>query len=205
MGSFDYGHWPNPIVACFKCYKAFKDFPRVCPHCGGERHYMGTHFKAPKRSKTKEWQAIEMLYAAGVRFDVYDSHKNSWSNAYLAAGYGYNWSDFELWQVLAENGIGNKEQKDWRWTPQNYQFQGKRPTHPKDVPAYLERRNEKIIERITSVYQVCDRLNWSKPEVDAETLVKVDCCLKVRAENANLDVGAKSQIKGSAIFYIPDP
>jgi DNA-directed RNA polymerase subunit RPC12/RpoP len=58
--------------ACFRCRKSFKVKPREtrirCPQCGGEIHWMGRNFEAPKMSDVEQWRKVQALYAHGFRF-----------------------------------------------------------------------------------------------------------------------------------------
>lgn len=36
-----------------------------CPDCGGQSHYMGADFKAPKQSDVREWQQVEQFIRSG--------------------------------------------------------------------------------------------------------------------------------------------
>ena len=67
----------NCAFACLDCCKSFKrefnlgkSYPLelVCPNCGGSAHNFGRHFKAPKKSDTKQWQKIKFLFDHGFRF-----------------------------------------------------------------------------------------------------------------------------------------
>lgn len=40
----------------------------TCPDCGSQMAPMGWDFRPPKRSKTEEWQIIELLYNNGFAF-----------------------------------------------------------------------------------------------------------------------------------------
>lgn len=40
-----------------------------CPDCGGEAHFMGIDFKAPKRSDAKEWREIEGFIRSGKLYN----------------------------------------------------------------------------------------------------------------------------------------
>ena len=83
--------------ACFECRKSFKR-PRFsgafnrfmtsqqqrgqreeadnfeatrkykCPDCGGQAHFMGIDFKAPKRSDLKGWEKARVFIASGKVF-----------------------------------------------------------------------------------------------------------------------------------------
>jgi hypothetical protein len=39
--------------------------PYICPHCGGQCHFMGLDFKAPKISDTKAWREVEAFIRSG--------------------------------------------------------------------------------------------------------------------------------------------
>lgn len=39
-----------------------------CPDCGGQAHYMGIDFKAPKKSDIKEWRQVEEFIRSGKIF-----------------------------------------------------------------------------------------------------------------------------------------
>jgi hypothetical protein len=60
--------------ACFRCRKAFKQgFPRageaiLCPQCRQPMTNMGTDFKAPAQRERRQWQKVQQLAQAGVRF-----------------------------------------------------------------------------------------------------------------------------------------
>ncbi|WP_199699870.1 hypothetical protein [Deinococcus sp. RM] len=60
--------------ACFHCRKAFKQgFPRsgeatLCPQCRQPMTNMGTDFKAPAQREHRQWQKVQQLAQAGVRF-----------------------------------------------------------------------------------------------------------------------------------------
>ena len=59
----------NRKWACFDCRTTYNREHSVCPKCGGKMRFMGLYFKPPKRSKDKEWQAIETLIDAGVIYN----------------------------------------------------------------------------------------------------------------------------------------
>ncbi len=40
-----------------------------CPDCGGQAHYMGIDFKAPKESDTKEWRTVEEFIRSGKLYN----------------------------------------------------------------------------------------------------------------------------------------
>ncbi|WP_343758470.1 hypothetical protein [Deinococcus depolymerans] len=60
--------------ACFHCRKAFKQgFPRSghtlpCPQCRQPMTNMGTDFRAPAQRERRQWQKVQQLAQAGVRF-----------------------------------------------------------------------------------------------------------------------------------------
>lgn len=60
--------------ACFHCRKAFKQaLPRAgeatrCPQCRQPMTNMGTDFKAPAQHERRQWQKVQQLAQAGVRF-----------------------------------------------------------------------------------------------------------------------------------------
>lgn len=83
--------------ACFQCRKSFKrpqfvgsisrfmiseqrekqqneanEFERKrrykCPDCGGDAHYMGIDFKAPKKTDIREWNEAKMFIESGNLF-----------------------------------------------------------------------------------------------------------------------------------------
>lgn len=157
--SMDYSHYRcTPKMACFTCRKSFKhryyaSKNTVCPECGGKLHNMGTHFRPPKQSDVDHWQAVEMLYAAGVRFGVYDSHVNYWIEEYKQRG--AEMSRFELGQVLMDLSI--------RWQYSDRSSPGRRPSHPRDVPAFLEWWEEQELVRQRILLEVCEKLGVPPP------------------------------------------
>lgn len=36
-----------------------------CPDCGGDTHFMGQDFKAPKKSDVKAWRSVQAFIASG--------------------------------------------------------------------------------------------------------------------------------------------
>jgi hypothetical protein len=40
-----------------------------CPDCGGQAHFMGIDFKAPKKSDIKAWQAAEEYIRSGKLYN----------------------------------------------------------------------------------------------------------------------------------------
>jgi hypothetical protein len=36
-----------------------------CPDCGGETHFMGLDFKAPKRTDVKSWREVQAFILSG--------------------------------------------------------------------------------------------------------------------------------------------
>jgi hypothetical protein len=158
---------------------------KTCPHCGEELHVMGTHFKAPKRSDHKAWEAIEKLYAAGVRYDVFDWHRHYWTEKYKE--FGMSFEKFLLGQIMGEFGylkqvlseIGIKLPKsetgdlDERsrtavpkshFRPHENQWRGPRPSHPREVPAFLKWWREQNLDRIAMAVEICERLGYEPPE-----------------------------------------
>ena len=39
--------------------------PYICPNCGGQCHFMGLDFKAPKVSDLKAWREVESFIRSG--------------------------------------------------------------------------------------------------------------------------------------------
>lgn len=74
----------KPHFACFDCRKTFKrkllrdildgdsktidETPAKCPECGGIMADMGLDFKSPKKSDTKAWDHIALLYEVAITF-----------------------------------------------------------------------------------------------------------------------------------------
>ena len=67
----------NMAFACLECCKSFKrefDLSNgapetlTCPNCGGSAHNFGRHFKAPKKTDTKQWEKTRYLFNHGFRF-----------------------------------------------------------------------------------------------------------------------------------------
>ena len=65
--------------ACFSCCQIFKKdiwgcsdgFPKYnCPNCGEQMRYMGHKFRAPPKSKKKEWRKIETAIRRGQQWEV---------------------------------------------------------------------------------------------------------------------------------------
>jgi hypothetical protein len=71
--------------ACFDCRKSVKldanptkaAESRVCPSCGGELHWMGRSFTAPKKADVEQWKKVAALWNAGFRFHSYRSHPDA--------------------------------------------------------------------------------------------------------------------------------
>ena len=40
----------------------------LCPDCGGETHFMGQDFKAPRKSDVKSWNAVQAFIASGKTY-----------------------------------------------------------------------------------------------------------------------------------------
>ena len=147
-----------PKMACFNCRKCFKSHHETlklttCPECEGELHWMGTHFQPPKQNDIDHWKAIEMLYEAGVRFSWYDSRGDGWTRQYKQRG--DNMSPFELRQVWYENERAVRTH--------HYGLPGQRPTHPREVPAYLEWLEQQKSERQAILLELCERLGENPP------------------------------------------
>ena len=67
----------NMAFACLDCQKSFKrefdlskEYPLtlICPNCGGISHNFGRHFKPPKKTDTKQWLKIKLLFENGFYF-----------------------------------------------------------------------------------------------------------------------------------------
>ncbi|WNC68599.1 hypothetical protein RI845_00280 [Thalassotalea nanhaiensis] len=67
----------NMAFACLDCRKSFKrqfnlskECPSemTCPNCAGIAHNFGRHFKAPKKTDSKQWKKIEFLFQHGFKF-----------------------------------------------------------------------------------------------------------------------------------------
>jgi hypothetical protein len=184
----DYSHWRGkPKRACFNCRKCFKDRTyhqlavqtKTCPHCGGELHNMGTHFKAPRRSDDKAWEAIEMLYEAGVRYTVFDWHYHAYPEFYKRKRKtGETVEEHILRGVLGDIGIAlpraeeatadsiqppKAKKKPWR-DPHKTQWRGPRPTHPREVPAFLKWWKEQNLDRIAIAVEACEKLGYQPPD-----------------------------------------
>lgn len=167
--SLDYSHYRcTPKMACFNCRKCFKHQTyasqrTTCPDCGGELHNMGTHFRPPRRDAVDHWKAIEMLYEAGVRFEVFDSHYHGWTESYKKqASKQDDILPFELHQILYENNVREYGQENWK--PFDDQWPGPRPTHPRDVPAFLKWWKQQEAMRRSIVLKVCYKLGIDPPK-----------------------------------------
>lgn len=65
----------NKSWSCFDCRKTYNRKHNKCPHCGSELKFMGKYFKAPKRNKDKEWEAVELLIDAGAIYNQMDGKR----------------------------------------------------------------------------------------------------------------------------------
>jgi hypothetical protein len=190
----DYSHWRGkPKRACFDCHKCFKDrtyhhryeITTICPNCGGKLHKMGTLFKAPRHNDTKAWEAIKMLYDAGVRYDVFDMHQHYWPERYIK--YGDDFETFVIGEVIArtaylqsmmtnpgtigimpphpqdEPTVPPRAMRTERFRPET-QWSGPRPTHPREVPAFLKWWHERNLDRIAVLVEACEKLGYEPPE-----------------------------------------
>jgi hypothetical protein len=119
---------------------------------------MGTHFRPPRQNDIDHWKAIEMLYEAGVRFDVFDPHLHYWTQEYKKRMPDEEMSPFELRQVLFENALRE------RYQPWSNQWPGPRPTHPREVPAFLAWWGQQELKRLSIVLEVCEKLDIEPPK-----------------------------------------
>lgn len=74
--------------ACFECRKSLKHDPErshSCPGCGGQLHWMGRSFRAPKATNRDQWRKVQTLYALGFRFDRYGRYEGERLPASLQA------------------------------------------------------------------------------------------------------------------------
>lgn len=80
----------NMAFACLDCCKSFKreyklmpsEYPSElpCPECGGLAHNFGRHFKAPKKTDSKQWLKIKYLFEHGFRFQKIRLANNSYDS-----------------------------------------------------------------------------------------------------------------------------
>lgn len=60
---------------CFKCricfHRPYNAGVRECGTCKAPTHYAGNAFRAPRKTKIKEWAKLEILIKDGVRFNYY--------------------------------------------------------------------------------------------------------------------------------------
>lgn len=49
---------------CFRCRVCFHGTLQ-CPHCRTSMHYVGTHFRAPRRRNAKAWRQLERMSFSG--------------------------------------------------------------------------------------------------------------------------------------------
>jgi len=49
---------------CFHCRVCFHG-TSMCPHCRHGMHYVGTHFRAPRRNDLKAWRRLERMGFSG--------------------------------------------------------------------------------------------------------------------------------------------
>ena len=206
MGSFDYGHWTSPKLACFKCRKSFKAVPPCCPNCGGQLHSMGTHFKAPKRSDIAAWKIVEQLYAAGIRFEPQQIRSFGWTQMY--ADHSLFFTRFDLWRMLAENGIAFQDPHvdpvQWNWNINRIQFPGERPRKAHQVQPYVEEWRRKLAFHVALIYEVCEKLDWPKPPVDSELMQQIQPILQERAESGFLETPHMDDEKSILIRLLED-
>jgi hypothetical protein len=45
--------------------RLFNERLYICPDCGGQCHYMGLDFKAPKRANARAWREVEAFIRSG--------------------------------------------------------------------------------------------------------------------------------------------
>jgi hypothetical protein len=57
----------NGQNVCFTCRISFKQ-GSLCPSCGGKLRYMGTKFKAPRKSNELQWRKILLMIEATDRY-----------------------------------------------------------------------------------------------------------------------------------------
>ena len=82
----------NIAFACLQCCKSFKRDTDItkgfikelkCPECGGVSYNVGRHFKAPKKTDTKQWNKVAYLIKHGFHFQkIYDQDHDGQSVPY---------------------------------------------------------------------------------------------------------------------------
>jgi hypothetical protein len=60
--------WPHACFECCKSWKLSEASNAKCPECGGEIHWMGRAFKAPRKTDDEQWAKVRALWSAGFRF-----------------------------------------------------------------------------------------------------------------------------------------
>ncbi len=57
----------NPVLIN-QFEKAYRNKEYKCPDCSAKMHNIGLDFKAPKKTKTKEWEVVRSMYFLGNTF-----------------------------------------------------------------------------------------------------------------------------------------
>jgi hypothetical protein len=136
----------NSKWICFDCRSTYNREHRLCPTCGNQVQFIGQYFKPPKRGNDKEWQAIKILYDAGIRYD----YGSGGLRSELLDGY------LESTQPQTESELLTVI-RTASWYYQAYSLKwmaGDRPRHPREAIAYLEQvevRKQKMLEIVQSV------------------------------------------------------
>jgi|GEM_PF-4351646 len=145
--------------ACFKCRRSFNGKPRICPNCGNQIHVVGNVFKAPKSSDKKQWEAIEMLYRGGVRYDRHHSH---FLYEYLLT---LNYEPENWYRRKVKSHMYGYSLENPVWKLPLYQFERPRPSHPRDVPDYLNWWWGNIRKHVIGISRLCLAFDLPQPTI----------------------------------------
>lgn len=142
--------------ACFDCRKVYNREHRKCPSCDNELHRMGKYFKAPTRKNDKEWEAIQILYQAGIRYN----HGAVDLDFDLLAKYKNNPKQIPPYELITLLRTAS-----WYYQAlcQNH-IVGERPKHPRTAREYLTTIETRKKELFWLVQTLVNRLGRSHPE-----------------------------------------
>lgn len=166
--------WENQYhmkYVCFDCRLTYNRKHRHCPKCKGFVQAIGKYFKPPKQNNDKEWEAIRILFDAGIRY-AYSSGK---AHSRLLDDYYKNpkqLSNAELLRIL-ERASWLYECYVMKWVV------GERPRHPRDARTYLASIEEKQQTMFDIVQSVANKLGRDHPQVQS-TLAHLT---KIQSEN----------------------
>lgn len=147
----------NSKYVCFDCRSTYNRDHRQCPTCQGDVQHIGKFFKAPKRNNAKAWEAVQILFDAGLR---YNSSSGKYRGTIFEDYHKHKaqYTKYELLRVI--------ERATWHYMCYvNKWIGGERPRHPREAREFLQQIENRKAHMLVITHEIANRLGRDHPDV----------------------------------------